>query len=176
MDVSTFPYRLDARTRAALAGIMQALIQAGATLQSSSFPMTVLFSDKEGGLPLDAQIYMGSTGIALVYRMNNVAAVDVKSLEWLKKYNKFMKSKLKAPANPAAERCTVMVEATYEGQLRYHFSYMMRYEDDSLAQDMPQGRLYTTEPLYIAPAAGQPAKQAVPAKPARQQAEDAVWL
>jgi hypothetical protein len=152
---------------------MQALIQSDARLQSAASPMTALFSNKEDGVPMDAQIYMGKTGIALVYRMNNVANTNQQVMAWLKRYNQFVSGTLKAPATPAAERCTVMVEATYEGQLKYYFSYMMRYEDDSLAQGMPQTRLYATEPLHMA---SQPALQAVPAQPVSQQAEEASWL
>ncbi len=170
MEIETFPYRLDARARDALAGVMQALVQSNSKLQSASTPMTLLFSDKEDGLPLDAQIWMGTDGIALVYRMNNVAQTDPKILDWLKKYNAFVTRSLKSAALPAAERCTVMVEATYNGQLKYYFSYMMRYADESLAQDMPQGRLYATEPLHMSQA-----QQAPQAKQAGQQ-EEISWL
>lgn len=176
MEVETFPYRLDVRARDALAGIMQALVLSNSKLQSASTPMTLLFSDKEDGQPLDAQIWMGSDGIALVYRMNNVAQTDPKILDWLKKYNAFITRSLKASATPAAERCTIMVEATYGGQLKYYFSYMMRYEDESLAQDMPQGRLYATEPLHMSHAVQ--AKQAERASQAEQasQQEEISWL
>lgn len=173
MDIDTFPYRLDVRARDALAGIMESLVLSSAKLQSASTPMTLLFSDKEDGQPMDAQIWMGSDGIALVYRMNNVAQTDPKILDWLKKYNAFVTRSLKSAATPAAERCTIMVEATYGGQLKYYFSYMMRFEDESLAQDMPQGRLYATEPLHMSHAAQ--AKQAKRAEPASQQ-EEISWL
>lgn len=173
MDIATFPYRLDTRARDALAGIMQALVLSNSKLQSATTPMTLLFADKEDGLPLDAQIWMSAEAIALIYRMNNVAQTDPKVLDWLKKYNAFITRSLKSPALPAAERCTVMVEATYGGQLKYYFSYMMRYEDESLAQDMPQGQLYATEPLHMSHAAQ--AERAGQAEQASQQ-EEISWL
>lgn len=151
MDEATFPYRLDQRTRDILAGMMSVLIKADATIQAASgTPMTVLFNNKDQGVPMDAQVYTTPDGIALVYRLNNVALAHKPTLEWLKKYNAHISGRLKSPASPAAERCTVMVEATYNGQIKYYFTYMMRYEDDSLAQDMPQGRLVATEPLMLA--------------------------
>ena len=176
MEVETFPYRLDVRARDALAGIMQALVLSNSKLQSASTPMTLLFGDKEDGQPLDAQIWMGGDGIALVYPMNNVAQTDPKILDWLKRYNAFLTRSLKSAALPAAERCTVMVEATYGGQLKYYFSYMMRYEDESLAQDMPQGRLYATEPLHMSHAVqAQQTEQAKQAEKVSQQ-EEISWL
>ncbi|MHC4412312.1 MAG: hypothetical protein ACYSW6_04960, partial [Planctomycetota bacterium] len=62
------------------------------------------------------------------------------------------------------------------GQLKYYFSYMMRYEDESLAQDMPQTQLYATEPLHMSHAAQ--AKQAERAGQAEQasQQEEISWL
>lgn len=177
MDEKTFPYRLDARTRGILAGIMQTLIAGDATLQSpGASPITILFSNKEHGTPMDAPIYATDKGISLIYRMNNVAKAHPQTLDWLKKYNEYIGRRLKASAKPAAERCTVMVEATYAGQINYYFTYMMRYEDDSLAQNMPQGLLVATEPLMLA--AGQQATRA-PARQAGQQAsapEQANWL
>jgi hypothetical protein len=173
MEENTFPYRLDDRTRSSLAGLMQVLISSGAQLQSSSMPMTILFTDKEGGVPMDAQLYMSASGISLVYPMNNVAKADPESKAWLNRYNLFISRRLKEPAVPAAERCTVMVEATYGGQLKYYFTYMMRYADNSLAQDMPQGRLYATEPLSM-PGLASP-RRARPAQPASEQAS-ADWI
>lgn len=176
MEIESFPYRLDTRARNALAGIMQALVLSNAKLQSASTPMTLLFGDKENSLPLDAQIWMGAEGIALVYPLNNVAKADPRTLDWLKKYNAFIAQRLTAIATPAAERCTVMVEATYSGQLKYYFSYMMRYADDSFAQDMPQGRLYATEPLLMSQTAqAEQAKQVKQAAQASEQ-EEISWL
>lgn len=177
MDEKSFPYRLDARTRGILAGIMQVLIAGGATLQSpGASPITILFDNKDRGVPMDAPVYATNKGIALVYRMNNVAQAHPQTMDWLKKYNSYISRRLKAPATPAAERCTVMVEATYEGQVNYYFTYMLRYEDDSLAQDTPQGLLVATEPLMLA--ASQQATRATPAQQAAggQKIETASWI
>lgn len=177
MDERSFPYRLDSRTRGVLAGIMQVLINANATLQSpGASPITILFDNKERGVPMDAPVYATDKGIALIYRMNNVAKADPATMEWLKKYNSYISRRLKAPATPAAERCTVMAEATYGGQVNYYFTYMLRYEDDSLAQDTPQGLLVATEPLMLASQQqAAPAKQAQPAASAKRE-EEANWL
>ena len=153
---------------------MSSLIRSGAKLQSASTPMTMLFDNKKDNIPMDAQIWAGQKGIALVYRLNNIASTSPETLDWLKRYNAFISGTLKAPATPAAERCTVMVEATYTGQLMYYFTYMMRYADESLAQDMPQSRLYATEPLQLTVPA-LTAEQAAPAPQASEQRE-ASWL
>jgi len=176
MDEKTFPYRLDVRTRNVLAGLVLTMIDGNATLQSSlATPMTILFSNKENGVPMDAQVYTTPNGIALIYRLNNVAKAHQPTMEWLRRYNAFVSKRLKASAVPAAERCTVMVEATYTGQMQYFFTYMMRYEDDSLAQDMPQGLLVATEPLLLA--REQQAAPAMRAKPAQvNQPEEASWV
>jgi hypothetical protein len=176
MDEKSFPYRLDNRARSVLAGMMLALIQGDGLLQSSQMPITLLFENKENGLPLDSPIYMMRDGIRVSYRLNNIADTCPKCLDWLKKYNQFISGRLKSSAVPAAERCMVQIEAGYDGTLKYYFYYMMRYEDNSLAQDMPQGILFATEPLFRAedsvPAL--PATQAAPAAQA-ERAEQASW-
>jgi len=133
--------------------------------------MSIIFTEKNGGVPMDAHVFATPDGMAIRYPLNNVAKSDPKTMEWLRQYHSSLSNVLKAPGTPAAELSVVMIEATYNGQLKYYLTYMVRYADQSLAQDTPQGRLYATEPLLLARS---PASLATPAPQAQLASEDVV--
>ena len=172
MEVSTFPFRVSERTRQFLADLMVAMSNSNTRFAASSGKVYVQFLEK-GAEPLeiDAPVIFTQSGIQMVLPMNGVAKTHPESLTWLQRYQNFITQK-RGNLVPISDRCNVMVEATADGQLKYYFTYMVAHEDGSLAQDMPQGRLYATEGLH-APARQQaPPAQQAPA----QQASDAAWM
>lgn len=176
MEISTFPFRVSERTRQFLADLMFAMSNSNARFAAASERIHMQFLDK-GSEPteIDAPVRFTKDGVQVVLTMNGVAKTSPESLEWLKRYQSFI---VQSHGNmvPISNRCHVMVEATASGQIQYYFTYMVAHEDGTLAQDMPQGRLYATEGLH-APARqqAQQAEQAKPAPPA-EPAEQVEWL
>lgn len=118
---------------------------------------------------MDATIVFKNAGTQIYYPMNAIAKGDSKSMAWLKKYQQWLANK-RGNLTPDPDRCNVVVEANFDGGLKYYFTYMARHEDNSLAQDLPQGLLFHTESLFLASEPAPPAAEQEQAKPAEQAA------
>lgn len=174
MEPNTFPFRLDARTRKALSSMIGIMVSQDVRLSATTGHVHLIFLEKGAGnhWPMDATITFTRDGMQIYYPMNAVAKGDSKSMAWLKRYQQWIVSK-RGNLAPDPERCGVLVEARFDGQLRYHFSYMARHEDNSFAQDLPQGRLYHTEALFVD--ASEPAPPAQREQKPAELAPQAAW-
>ena len=171
MQEETFPFRLDPRTQRTISGLVALMVREKFNFQATVGRTQMLFLDKDSGIPIDTPISFSSEGVTLSYPLNAVAKYNPQAKQWLQKYHQFLVSK-RGNLTPVSERCGVTVEAKYDGQLKYYLSYMTAHDDGSMAQDMPQGKLFATEPLFLQaePALPEPASEPVPA------AEPAGWL
>lgn len=171
MDESTFPFRVDSRTRAFLSALVGALAEHNVRLASPGSGVQVQFQDKgDVRTTIDGPIAFTQDGLQMALPMNAVAKSNPGAMAWLSKYHQFIQSSRGEHFTAIPQRCNVVIEARTDGQLKYYLTYMVTHEDGSLAQEMPQGKLYATEGLFAPPAsqpaaqqAGQPAGQAEPA-------------
>lgn len=174
MDEQSFPFRLDARSRAFLANLIGVLQSNNARFSSAAGGVQLQFLDKgANSTTIDAPVAFTTSGLQMNVPMNAVAKTSQKSATWLRQYHSFISKNRSESFTPVPQRCSVTVEARVDGQLRYHLTYMVAHEDGSLAQDTPQGLLYATEALGAA-SAPVPAQQA--ASEQTGQAEPAAWL
>lgn len=158
MDVSTFPYRVDERTKTFLASLISVMDESNVDFASHAGGIQVQFLEKgAGSTTLDAPIRFIPGGVEMTFPMNAVAKSNKDALSWLRKYHNYIKTNRKNGDQLTAvpQRCFVTIQATTDGQLKYHFTYMAAFDDGSLAQDMPQTRLYTTESLFARQRASQ---------------------
>jgi hypothetical protein len=171
MQEESFPFRLDQRTHRTVSGLVALMVREKFNFQATVGRTQMLFLDKEEGIPIDAPVSFSSEGITLSYPLNAIAKYDLQSKTWLRQFHQYLVSK-RGNLVPVSERCGVAVEARYDGQIKYHLTYMTAHDDGSLAQDMPQGKLYAVEPLFLhaEPAEPAPASEPAPAK------EPASWL
>ncbi len=174
MDESTFPYRVDERTRTFLSDLIGVMQKADARFSSHSSGIQLQFLNKgTQTTTIDAPMAFTQEGVQMNIPLNAVAKTSPAARTWLKRYQEFI-DRGKADLSPVPQRCSVTVAARVDGQLRYHLTYMVAHEDGTQAQDMPQGRLYATEAL------GAPSPVTVVSQPAGQQnaglAEPASWL
>ena len=174
MDEQSFPFRLDARSRAFLANLVGVLQSHEARFSSQAGGVQLQFLNK-GTNPttIDAPVAFTGKGLQMNVPLNAVAKTNTQSAKWLRQYHSFLSKSRGQAFTPVPQRCSVTVEARVDGQLKYHLTYMVAHEDGSLAQDTPQGLLYATEALGPG-AALLPAEQA-DSEP-DQQAEPASWL
>lgn len=170
MQVESFPFRLDSRTQETLADLVALMSRREFSFQATVGRTQVLFFNKQEGVPIDVPINFATDFITIHYSLNAIAKYNPTSRKWLQDFHRFLISK-HGNLTPVIERCGVSIEARHDGQLRYFLTYMTAHDDGSLAQDMPQGKLYHTESLFM------PASPAQPAKPAASsQPEPAAWL
>jgi hypothetical protein len=174
MDEQSFPFRLDARSRAFLANLVGVLQSHDARFSSQAGGVQLQFLNK-GANPttIDAPIAFTGQGLQMNVPLNAVAKTSPQSAKWLRAYHSFLSKGRGEDFSPVPQRCSVTVEARTDGQLRYHLTYMVAHKDGSLAQDTPQGLLYATEALG-AGAVVMPADSAD--NQSAGQAEPASWL
>lgn len=176
MDESTFPFRVDGRTReflSALVGVLQAY---DVRFASRAGGVQVQFQNKgQDRTTVDAPIAFTQDGLQMAIPMNAVAKSNKKALDWLRSYHDFIQRSRNKQFTAVPQRCNVVVEARVDGQMKYYLTYMVSHEDGSLAQDMPQGRLYATEALHASPANSRPASQQASYEQAGPQ-EQAAWM
>jgi len=171
MQEETFPFRLDTRTRQAISDLAAAMMRHKFSFQGTVGRTQMLFFDKDEGIPIDVPINFSTKGVTLDYPMNAVAKYNPESRQWLQKYHQFLVA-ARGNLDPVPQRCHVTIEADQSGQLRYYLTYMTTHPDGSLAQDMPQGKLYASEPLFLPASHAEPASMPKPKEPA----EPAGWL
>ena len=178
MDEQTFPFRLDDRTSAFLADIVGIMQRHDLRLSSRAGAATIQFLNKgTQSKTVDSEIAFTPNGVQMNLSMNAVAKKNPASAQWLRQYHTFISHG--RPLTPVPSRCSVTIEARADGQLKYYLTYMVSHEDGSLAQDMPQGRLYHTAALGSAAPVQpppQPAAAAAAGTPVSQLAEPAAWL
>lgn len=178
MDESTFPFRVNDRTKqflSALVGVFQAY---DVRLASPASGVQVQFQNKgTDRSTVDAPVAFTQDGLQMAIPMNAVAKSNPQAMQWLRQYHEHIQRSRGQTLNAVPQRCRVVVEARVDGQLKYYLTYMVAHEDGSLAQDMPQGRLYATEALHASPANtySPPASQPAASQPAGQ-AEPASWM
>lgn len=149
MEVSTFPFRIDERTHNFLSGVVSSAINNGCRMQSLVQGQCSLLVDKKEGKGLDGNIIFQPDGVVLTYPIRAVAKQDRNSAKWLNNYHSFLQKSRKSVFEPVMPRCIVTVKAFYDGRLEYYLTYMVAYEDESIAQDTPQGALYARDSLSI---------------------------
>lgn len=178
MQVETFPYRVDDRTRIFLSSIIGALQVSNARITSPGRGINVQYLDKNPGsaLPIDGPIAFMKDGVQIIHMMQAVAKSSDSARTWLRRFNEYISGASvrqgKGPLMPVAQRSFVLVEARYDGSMKYYMTYMAAHEDETLAQDTPQGRLYATEALAT-PQQPQAIQQT---QAASKPAEDALWM
>lgn len=147
MQVETFPYRINERTKKFLFDLISILVENDVRLAATTSRTQILFLNKGGdSTTIDLPITFGNQGVTATIALNAVAKMDHDSGVWLRSFHQFT-LKSKPDVVPVVERCHVTVEARFDGTLKYYLTYMVAHKDGSLAQDMPQGRLYATESL-----------------------------
>ena len=176
MDEKTFPFRLDARTSAFIADLIGIMQNHDLRLSSRAGAVTIQFLNKgtQSGT-IDSEIAFTPNGVQMNLSMNAVAKNNPASATWLRQYHAFISRNRQL--TPVPSRCSVTVEGRVDGQLKYYLTYMVAHEDGSLAQDMPQGRLYHTTALGSAQPVHQPPQPAAAAGASPGVlAEPASWL
>jgi hypothetical protein len=169
MDETTFPYRVDDRTRAFLATLVSVMDESQVRFASHTGGIQVQFLDKgTESATIDAPVAFLQEGLRMVLPMNAVAKTNPKAAGWLRKYHQYLENTRREQFTPLPTLCKVTVEAKVDGRLEYYLTYMVAHSDDSPAQNTPQGKLYATEPLY-GKQASKPA-----GKPASKQRQDVV--
>jgi hypothetical protein len=175
MDESTFPFRVDSRTRLFLSALIGVLAEHDVRLASPAGGVQVQFQNKgtDKRTTVDAPIAFTQDGLQMPLPMNAVAKSNPEAMKWLGQYHNFIQQSRNQNFTAIPQRCNVVVEARTDGQLKYYLTYMVAHEDDTLAQDTPQGKLYATEALHV-PAPASPASQPAASQPAGQP-EQAAW-
>ena len=176
MDESTFPYRVDDRTRLFLSGLISIMQEHNVRLAAPAGRVQLQFLDKgTQSTTIDAPMSFTPDGIQITLPLNAVAKTSKPARTWLRGYQEFIVRGRNENLSPVPQRCSVSVEARVDGQIKYYLTYMVSHEDGSLAQNMPQGRLYATEALHIGQKLAEPADQQASTQ-AGQHAEPAAWL
>lgn len=175
MDETTFPFRIDGRTKLFLSALAGVLSEHDVRFASSAGGVHAQFQNKgENRTTIDAPLAFTQDGLQMSMPMNAVAKSNPSALAWLRKYHDHLQRSRGESFEAVPQRCSVVVEARTDGQLRYYMTYMVTHEDGSLAQEMPQGKLFATEALFAAPAS-----QQAGSKQAGQRAnepEQAAWI
>jgi hypothetical protein len=172
MDESTFPYRVDERTKAFLSELVALFQSHDVRFASHAGGVQVQFQNKgQGRSTVDAPIAFTQDGLQMALPMNAVAKSSPEAMKWLGQYHDFIQRSRSESFKAIPQRCNVVVEARVDGQIKYYLTYMVAHDDGSAAQDMPQGRLYATEAL----AASRPAERR-PASEQASQLEPAAWI
>jgi hypothetical protein len=178
MDESTFPFRVSGRTKEFLSALVGAFQAYDVRLASSAGGVQIQFQNKGTERDtVDAPVAFTQEGLHMSLAMNAVAKSSPQAMTWLRQYHDYIQQSRSQTLTAIPQRCRVVVEARVDGQLKYYLTYMVAHDDGSLAQDMPQGKLYATEALHAAPAnVRQPAASPPPASQPAGQPEPASWL
>lgn len=176
MNEQTFPYRIDLRMKKFLADLIGVMQRNDVRFASHVGGVQIQYLNKgANSTTVDTPISFTVYGLQISIPLNAVAKTSPMSSKWLRQYHQYISQSRGQNFTPVPQRCNVTVEARVDGTLKYYLTYMVAHEDGSLAQDMPQGRLYATEAVANIPPA-EAAKLAEQAEKTAGQPEGASWL
>ena len=158
MNLNEFPFRVDERTHAFLSDITGAMVRNRCKFQSLVQGQVSLLVQKDKGVGLDGNVIFTPEGVVVTYPIKAISSQDRKAAAWLNRYHGFLQKQKKSELRPVINRCFVMVKCFLNGNMEYYLTYLVAYEDESIAQDTAQGALYAKEILNI----GRVARQQVP--------------
>lgn len=155
--VESFPFRLDENTLSLVRGLIQTFVSHNARMQSASRAgeAAILFDKQMAGNSIDVNFAFDQDGLILSYPLQAIGKSGG-IRDWMNTFHAQLQTQKKGALTPIKARCFVTVKAFYNGQLHYYLTYMVTHEDNTIAQDTPQGKLYATSSLF-APVASQPA-------------------